>query len=114
MAKKLKSPSQTSTYRKVRKEVNEWIDQNSFLQVDKSRWYVGITNDGNRRKKEHEIANNRKCKYWKLWDMKSVRISLALETSLHKEGLLDKDVKGGYIKDSKYLYVYKKFPTIID
>jgi len=50
-----------------------------------------------------------------MWNMKSVRLSLALETSFHNQGLLDKDTKGGYDKKtSKYIYVYKKFPTIID
>jgi len=112
---KLTAPSKTKTYIRVRKEIKEWIEQNSILVIANSRWYVGITNDANRRKKEHEIKNNRKCKYWKMWNMKSVRLSLALETSLHKQGLLDKDTKGGYNKKtSKYIYVYKKFPTIVD
>jgi len=112
--KKLIAPSKTKTYQKVRREVIKWIEENSFLITNNSRWYVGITNDTERRKKEHQIKNNRECKYWKIWNMKSVRLALALETSLHKQGLLDKDIKGGYKPNSTWLYVYKKHPTIID
>ena len=113
--KKLIAPSKTKTYQNARKEIKNWISENSTLVISNSRWYVGITNDANRRKIEHQVKNNKKCTFWKVWDMKSVRLSLSLETSFHKQGLLDKDTKGGYDKiTSKYIYVYKKFPTIVD
>lgn len=109
------APSKTKTYIKVRKEIKEWMSENSTFVIDNSRWYVGITNDANRRKKEHQIKNNKLCKFWKVWNMKSVRLSLSLETSFHTLGLLDKDTKGGYDRKlSKYIYVYKKKPTIMD
>jgi len=38
-----------------------------------------------------------------------------IETYFHSKGMLNTDDKGGYDKEnSKYVYVYKKHPTILD
>ena len=111
---KLIAPSRMKTYRKVRKEILEHMKRNSTIWVENSRWYVGITNDENRRKKEHEIKNNKQCKFWNCWDMKTKRLSRALESALHKQKLLDKDTPGNITEASKFIYVYKKRPTILD
>ncbi|SOU87276.1 hypothetical protein [Tenacibaculum dicentrarchi] len=109
------SASKSKTYNKVQKEIKKWMRKNSFLITKNARWYVGITNDPSRRKREHKNKNNIQCLYWKTWNMKSVRLSLALETHFHNKSLLDKDLKGGYDrKTSKHIYVYKKFPTLIN
>ncbi len=109
-----RSSKSSRKVRKVRREIFRWVRKNSFMYTNHTRWYVGITNNGPRRKREHEAKNKRKCKHWKVWDLESVKHSLALETELHDLGMLDKDSKGGYNNKSTYIYVYKKKPTIID
>ncbi len=100
--------------RKIQREIFRWVRKNSFMYANNARWYVGITNNGVRRKREHEAKNKCKCMHWKIWDLESVKHSLDLETKLHNIGMLDKDSKGGYNTKSTYIYVYKKRPTLID
>ncbi len=113
MAKKI-VPSKTKTYKKTRAKIFEHMDKNSTIWVKNSRWYVGITNDEDRRKKEHEIKNNAECRFWNCWNMRTKRLARALESALHKQGLLDKDSPGNIKESTKHIYIYKKRPTIID
>ncbi|WP_196888082.1 GIY-YIG nuclease family protein [Aureivirga sp. CE67] len=108
------SSKKTKRKRKVKREIFKWVRRNSFLVSNHKRWYVGITNNSARRKREHEAKNKAECKYWKAWDLESIQMSLDLETELHRIGMLDKDYKGGYTNRSTFIYVYKKKPTIID
>lgn len=108
---KLVPPTQTKTYRSINSAISAWINKNSVLWTDKSRWYAGITNDENRRRIEHAVKNKEAIRCWKCWDAKSLRIANALESSLSARGFLNSPYKGGAISTSKYIYVYKKIAT---
>jgi len=85
--------------------------------INYSRWYSGITKTPKDRKSSHNSSpkNPSGAYFWYAVNVKSVRIALALETSLHKLGFLDTDDKGGYDREkSKWVYVFKRKPTIID
>lgn len=112
---KAKTPSKdTITYKKVLSEIITWVNDNSTIIADPPRWYAGITNDQKRRNKEHRIKNARDCKYWKYWDARSLRIAVALETALKELELCHEDGQRGANINSRFIYVYKKFPTIFD
>ncbi len=111
------APSKTKSYIKARKELLEWVGKHSTVMINYSRWYSGITKNPNDRISSHNAnPKNKKGAYlWFTVNVKSVRIALALETSLHKLGFLDTDDKGGYDREkSKWVYVFKRRPTIVD
>ena len=109
------NPLKTKTARKIIKEINTHISENSTFAIKYQRWYCGITNNPNTRKSGHKAKNNKVPALWKPFNARSVKIALAIETYLHKKGMLDTDDKGGYDKEkSKFIYVYKKHPTILD
>ncbi len=104
-------PSKTKTYRSINAKISDWVSKNSFLYIDNSRWYSGITNNEERRKIEHKIKNQADIKCWKCWDAKTKRIASALEDSLHRRGFSNAPFSRGAKETSKFIYVYKKFPT---
>lgn len=112
--RKIIAPSRSKTYIKTRAKILEWVKSNSTFFSDNSRWYCGITNNPNIRKAQHEATIKESPYFFKCWCVKSVRIAKALETSMHNKGMLDKDIKGGARLNSWYIYVFKKYPTIID
>jgi hypothetical protein len=116
MSKRI-SPSKTKSYIKARKELLNWVSENSTLVINYPRWYSGITKNPKARKSSHNSnpKNPSGAYLWYAVNVRSVKIALALETSLHKLGFLDTDDKGGYDKEkSKWVYVFKRRPTIID
>jgi len=109
------NPLKTKTAKKIIKEINAFTFENSTFKVKYSRWYCGITNKPATRKSGHKSTNNRTPALWKSFNARSVKIALAIETYFHKKGMLDTDDKGGYDKvKSKFIYIYKKHPTILD
>jgi predicted GIY-YIG superfamily endonuclease len=109
------NPLKTVTAKKIIKEIETYVFENSTLYVEYSNWYCGITNNPNARKSGHKTNNNKTPALWKHFNARSVKISLKIETYFHKKGMLDTDDKGGYDKDnSKFIYIYKKHPTILD
>lgn len=70
-------------------------------------WYVGITNDENRRKAEHNYKFIG-IKYWKSFLTKSMEEANSIEQYFHKKGTINKPSKYGAIGTSKIVYVFKK------
>ena len=109
------NPLKTVTAKKIIKEIELYISENSTFFIKYENWYCGITNNPNTRKSGHKTKNNTVPALWKPFNARSVKISLAIETYFHKKGMLDTDDKGGYDKEkSKFIYIYKKHPTILD
>ncbi len=108
------SPSKTPTYRKAKKEIEQWVSDNSILVINNKLWYCGITKNPKIRKAQHMRAIGGKPYFFKAWCVKSLRIASSLETSFHNLGMGDKDFLGGAKDDSWYIYVYKKYPTALD
>ncbi|MCT4588334.1 MAG: hypothetical protein N4A71_10965 [Carboxylicivirga sp.] len=48
------APSQTPTYKRVRKEIMEWVNDHSDLVVINDNWYCGMTNNPEIRKAAHK------------------------------------------------------------
>ncbi len=104
----------TDTAKYIIKEINCWVDKHSNGWIDYCNWYVGITNHPPTRRSAHKQNNSSDPHAWKDWNAKSRRISEAVETYFHDLGMKDYDTKGGAIESSKWIYVYKKHPTLLD
>lgn len=108
------SPSKTKTYQRVKRDIEAWVLINSNILYDFSRWYCGITNDPTVRERRHKHKLQLKPYFFISFDAKSKRIARALETSFHIRGMKDTDKHGGAKESSRYIYVYKIRPTILD
>lgn len=62
-------------------------------------WYIGITNDPDRRKREHARVRG-----WEYWDAGSKEIATLIEDYFTDRGM--NGGGGGGNEDSKYVYVY--------
>ena len=69
-------------------------------------WYVGITNNANRRKGEHS-KSKLGLKYWKTFTAKTMNDANIVEAYFSQKGTMNLSSKGGAIKTSKYVYVFK-------
>lgn len=108
------SPSKTKTYKKVKSDIEDWVKLNSLLSPDFKRWYCGITRNPLKREMQHKYKLGDSPCFFKAWNVKSLRIASSLETHFHVNGMKDKDMLGNAKYDSIYIYVYKKYPTILD
>jgi len=73
-----------------------------------------MTNKTNSRKSNHKNTMPNGIPFWKKIYCQNKKIAESLETSLHKLGFLETDIKGGIDENSKYVYIFKKYPTVID
>lgn len=102
------------TTTKIIKQIEAYVKQNSTIYVNYSRWYIGVTNNPEIRKSQHKSLNNEEPYAWKHWYCYSKENALDIEKYFHQKGMLETDKTGGVADDSKYVYVYKKYPTILD
>jgi len=89
--------------------IKNWVKDHSFLWVDYSNWYVGITGDPSGRKSRHNSDNLFNVGSWKSWDAESYSNARAIEKYFGGDGkgMYGGIVKGGANRRSKYVYVYK-------
>lgn len=102
-------------YQEVRSAILKWVRENSTFTSDYARWYVGVTKNPSQRQAAHNSKMPNGTLYWKHFYVASSKIASDLETELHiNYGFLETDKKGNIQNDSKYIYVFKKHPTIVD
>jgi len=104
----------TDTAKRIKKEIEAHVRGYSNFFVVYSNWYIGITNNVSKRKTQHKTANKGDLYFWVDYNARSRRIAEAIELYFHKKGMLETEKVGGAKEDSKYIYVYKKHPTIVD
>lgn len=104
----------TKTEKRITQDIEAWLNTNSTLFVKYRNWYIGITNDPAARRLKHKNKLKTDPYFWKSFYTCNVRIASAIETHFHKKGMLESDKKGGVTDDSKYVYIFKKYPTILD
>lgn len=73
-------------------------------------WYVGITNNENRRKGEHN-RNRGKILYWKCLDAGSMKKANEVEKYFSEKGTRNLPSINGATKDSRWVYIFK-LPTV--
>lgn len=89
----------------VRPEDPIFMDESEIKRAigekkDYSIWTIGITDDPNRRKSEHE-NDDKSVKYWKHWKADNETVARNVE-----KHFLDKKMKGGGGGDTSGNYVY--------
>lgn len=105
--------TKSKTYRSVVAKINAHIRKNSFIYADNSRWYVGITNDIKRRKAEH-LTENPFLSCFASYYAGSMKIAAEIEAHFTQKGTLNASGSRGATKESKWVYVYKDAPTVLD
>lgn len=108
------TPLQTTTATSISRKIEYWVKKNSTLVTEYSNWYVGITNKPHIRKGQHATKNAGKPYFWQEYNARTREIAEAIEKRFHDKGMKDARHAGGARYDSKYVYVYKKHPTIWD
>jgi predicted GIY-YIG superfamily endonuclease len=102
------------TTTKIIRQIEAYVKQKSTIIIDYKRWYIGVTNNPSIRKSQHKSLNNEEPYFWKHWYCYSKENALTVEKYFHKKGMLNTSKQGGTAENSKYVYVYKKYPTLID
>lgn len=105
----------SKTAQSILKELNDWLLEKSLFYTDHERWYIGITDNPDRRYKEHlrnSRINNFSVKHFKYWHAKTFKIARAIESHGHSIGMLDTDLLGNANENSVFIYVYKKIPLL--
>lgn len=103
----------------IQRSIENWVKQHSSITVNYSSWYYGVTNAPAIRRNAHNQVNKRelfasKTHAWQVYKTGSVNQATLIEKHFHEKGMLDKHSKGGVRPTTVYVYVYKKYPTIID
>lgn len=70
-------------------------------------WYVGITNNLERRKAEHRI-NVLGIKFWKTFEAESMENANEIEAYFNEKGTSNRPSKNGAVNNSKFVYAFKK------
>ena len=107
-------PIESKTAKNAIEIFNRHVDEHSSFTIDYTRWYVGVTNNPLSRKNAHKSILGHEIFFWKHFYCKSKLIALAVEKFFHDKGMLEKDLQGGTASNTYYVYVYKKYPTILD
>jgi len=79
----------------------------SFLYVDYSNWYIGITNDPSVRKAQHEYQKQLTAMHFQWWEAGSKDNALEIEEYFQDAGMQDKKGAGGAKKNSTMVYIFK-------
>lgn len=108
------TPLQTETAKKIIRKIEYWVKKNSTISVVYGNWYVGVTNTPHIRKGQHKIKIETEPYFWQEYNARTKEIALAIESRFHRKGMKESHKTGGVRAESKYVYVYKKYPTIFD
>ncbi len=87
------------------RQIKRYVNQYSLLWTDHSNWYVGITNQVPRRKASHQRRLGQDLEIFASWKARSAREAADIEKRFLNQGM--KGSGGGWVKDSKFVYVYK-------
>lgn len=108
------TPLQTETAKKIIRKIEYWIQKNSTISVAYENWYIGVTKAPPTRKGQHKSKIETEPYFWQEYNARTKEIAVAIEARFHRKGMKESHKTGGVRIDSKYVYVYKKYPTIFD
>ena len=87
--------------------------EHSFLYTDHQRWYIGITDNPERRHSQHIRKPKIKkfsVKHFKCWHANTFKIARSIESHGHDIGILDTYLLGNAKESS--VFVYKKISLL--
>lgn len=86
----------------------------SDFYVNYKNWYVGITNNVNLRKAQHQKGKNIPALHFKSWNAETKSNAIEIEKYFHNLGMKDKSSVGGARDSTTYVYVFKIRTNIAD
>lgn len=94
---------------RIKREIRKWARKHSFLWINYSKWYVGITSNPNLRKAQHRSGKWFKPRYWQAWNAGSLGKARSIEKAFGELGI---GMQGGKVlgnvrKSTVWVYVYK-------
>lgn len=95
---RLRQSRETSEATQVINFLRIFVD---FCGIDISRWYVGITNDWERRQREHKVKD-----YSRAYQTKTEGVARLVERFLIEMGMQGGDGGGTGEDDAVWVYVY--------
>ena len=104
----------SKTYKSIVAKINAHMKLHSYLCVDAERWYVGISNSPVRRNGEHTRKFGEDIKFFKSFYAYSMKIASQVEDYFSKKGTINACGSRGATEDSKWVYVFKANPTVLD
>ena len=104
----------TKTYKSIVAKINAHIKANSVVAADYSRWYAGISNDPLRRNDEHTRTFGDQICYFKSFNARTKEIASQIEDHFASKGTINAPGSRGANDNSKWVYVFKAKPTMID
>ena len=91
--------------RRVRRALRRFLRKHSLLRVRYRNWYVGVTNDFDRRMQAHTRQRGRTIQVHKAWKLRRAEDAAAVEKNFLDRGM--RGAGGGWAADSRWVYVYK-------
>jgi hypothetical protein len=95
----------SKTYKSIVAKINLHIKENSYLQGNNHRWYVGITNDVKRRKAEHEARET--IHHFASYYAYTAKIASEIEDYFSRKGTANNVGSRGANENSRWVYVFK-------
>ena len=94
---------------KTQRAIVRWLRGHSLIWISYSRWYVGITNNPDRRKRQHEERLKRPVKAWATWNVGRLKSARDLEVHFGANGLGMKggDRLGNVMNNTTWIYVFR-------
>jgi len=86
----------------------------SFIYAVYRNWYIGVTNNPNVRKAQHENQKQLTALHFQFWEADTKENALEVELYFHELGMLDKHGQGGIRNSSTVVYVFKIKPHALD
>lgn len=97
----------SKTYRSIVTKINRHIKEHSWANTPLSRWYVGISNNPNRRMSEHQQEYGMDIRNYVVYYAYTKKIASQVEDYFSKKGTSNATGPRGATEDSRWVYVYK-------
>ena len=100
----------------VKRDISRWITRHSLgKHADLSAWYCGISHTNDTSKLEEYLKKKGITElYFKCWLANDLMASQEILTFFIKNGMKNKTVKGKVNNQTKFVYVFKIHPQIVD
>jgi hypothetical protein len=86
-------------------QVQRFVRGNSFLYVEWDNWYVGVTNDLDRRLAAHRRRHGKHFRVLSHWELREAAQAAAVEKHFLDKGM--QGAGGGWTHNSVHVYVFK-------
>lgn len=98
----------------IKRDIKRWVSENS-VTVQNWRWYCGITKHSDRtRIVQHIREKGIEGLCWHPWNAGTFENAHEIEVYFSGIGMANAPTTGGATSESKFVYVFKQYPTLID